>query len=162
MVKSLRPLLGLKSLEELDLHYTTINDLIFLKNLKSLIKLDVSENTALYSIDGVQYLYNLTEFYCSDTDVEDLTPLANLKNLKILDVSNTQIRTLRPLQMIKSLTEIDCSNTPIKTLKYLYSNPNLRMISIRNTQIPEESLEAAIKAIKNINYDPDNLVFELE
>jgi len=66
------------------------------------------------------------------------------------------------LQGVKSLAEIDCSNTSIKTIKYLYSNPNLKMISIRNTQMPKENIEIAKKAILKINYEPDNLVFEVE
>ena len=160
MVKNLRPLLNLLSIEELDIHFATINELIFLKNLRNLVKLDVSNNTSLYSIEGIERLNNLEEFNCSKTDIEDLTPMAKLQNLRILDVSDTEIRTLRPLQTIKSLTEIDCSNTAIKTLKYLYSNPNLKMISIRNTEIPKENIDIA--KILKINYQPDNLVFELE
>ena len=162
MVKNLRPLLNLSSLEELDIHFATINELIFLKKLKNLVKLDVSNNTSLYSIDGVQDLKKLDEFNCSQTDIEDLTPLTKHPSIRILDISDTDIRTLRPLQGVNTLVELDCSNTGIKTLKYLYSNPNLKMISFRHTSIPKESIEISKKAIKKISYLPDNVVFEHE
>jgi len=162
MVKNLSPLLGLSNLEELDLHLTTINELIFLKNLKKLTKLDASENATLYSIEGVEWLSNLIEFNISKTDVSELDALQNLKSLKILDISNTQVKTLRALQNVKTIQEINCNNTEIRTLKYLFANPNLSVISVRSTLIPKEDMKLAIDAITRINYQPKNIIFEYD
>lgn len=162
MIKNLGPLMTLGNLEELYLNNTTINELIFLKNLAKLTKLDVSENATLYSIDGVQFLGNLLEFNCSNTDVYDLTPLQNMKNLRVLDVSKTQIKTLKALQNVKSIQEINCNNTQINTLKYLFANPNLSIISARGTRIPKEDIKFTIDAITRINYQPKSLIFELD
>ncbi len=162
MVKNLSPLLGLGNLEELNLHLTTINELIFLKNLKKLTTLDVSEDSTLYSIEGVDGLANLIDFNCSKTDVSELEPLQNLKNLRVLDISNTQVKSLRALQNLKSLQEIDCSNTEVRTLKYLFSTQNLAIISARNTLIPKEDVKFTIEAITRINFQPKNIIFELD
>jgi internalin A len=160
MVKNLRPLLNLSSLEELDVHFATINELIFMKNLRSLVKLDVSDNATLYSIEGVEALANLTEFDCSNTDIEDLTPLQNSRVLKILDISNTQVTTLRPLQTVKSLVEINCSNSKIRTVRYLFSHTNLMMMAVKGTLIPKEELKGTKDALLKIVSQPSNFIFD--
>ncbi len=162
MVKSLHPLLYLVNLKVLDLHYTTINDLEFLRKLRKLVKLDVSNNTTLYSIEGVGGLVNLEEFYCSKTDIESLDPLAKCVKLRILDVSDTQVNSIRALQKIKPLVDINLNNTNVNTLKYLYASPNLMMISVRNTKISKSDINRSIEAIKKVVYKPENIVFETD
>ncbi len=137
MVKSLVPLRNLEKLRELDAHYTTIVDLRILKNLKSLSTLDVSQNISLFSLEGLNYLPELTDLNCSETNVDDLTPLSKLKILQRLDISKTKVETLRPIQLVKSLQDIDCSDTKIKpkSLDYLIGLPNLTMLRAKNINI---------------------------
>ncbi|MFN8257864.1 MAG: leucine-rich repeat domain-containing protein [Bacteroidales bacterium] len=160
MVKNLRPLLNLSNLEDLDIHFATINELIFIKNLKNLTKLDVSDNATLYSIEGVEGLANLMEFDCSNTDIEDLTPLQNSKSLKILDISTTQVNNLRPLQTVKTLQELNCTNSKVRTLRYLYSHTNLIMVAVRGTLIPKDELKIAKEALLRVVAQPTNFVFD--
>lgn len=76
MVKSLVPLRNLDKLSHLDAHFTTIVDLRILKNLKQLTTVDVSQNISLFSLEGLNYLPELTYLNCSETNVDDLTPLS--------------------------------------------------------------------------------------
>ena len=144
MVKSLAPLRGLTNLKKLDVHFCTVNNLIQIKDLKKLTDLNVSQNQSLYTIEGVDKLLNLINFDCSETNVDDLTPLQSLKYLESLHVSDTKVVTLRPLQGVRSLTEVDCSNTGISaaSLDYFYAHFGLTMFRGRNlSNITQKQLD---------------------
>ncbi len=139
MVKSLVPLRNLERLRDLDVHYTTIVDLRILKDLKMLTTLDVSQNISLFSLDGVNYMPELMYLNCSESNVDNLTPLSKLKNLQRLDCSKTKVESLRPIQLVKSLQDIDCSESKIKakSLDYLLGLPYLLMLRAKNIDITD-------------------------
>ena len=139
MVKSLVPLRNLEKLRDLDVHYTTIVDLRILKDLKKLTTLDVSQNISLFSLDGVNYMPELMYLNCSESNVDNLTPLSKLKNLQRLDCSKTKVESLRPIQLVKSLQDIDCSGSKIKakSLDYLIGLPYLLMLRAKNINITD-------------------------
>ncbi len=139
MVKSLVPLRSLEKLKELDVHYTTIVDLRILRELRSLLNLNVSQNISLFSLDGINYMKELEYLNCSETNIEDLTPLSKLKGLQRLDCSKTKVSSLRPIQLVKTLQDIDCSQTTIKakSLDYLIGLPHLLMLRAKNIEITD-------------------------
>ncbi len=65
----------------------------------------------LSSLDGLQYLTNLTKLYLFNCPrVSDLTPLADLTNLTKLYLFNCpQVSDLAPLAGLTTLTELDLS-----------------------------------------------------
>lgn len=142
MVKSLSPLRNLQYLTYLDAHYTTIVDMRILKDLKRLEHLNVHNNISLYSLDGLEYLYELRELDCSQTSIDLLTPLSELKKLERLNCADTRVYSLRPIQLVKSLEDIDCSNTEITgtSLEYLISNRNLIMLRAKNIDITKKQI----------------------
>jgi hypothetical protein len=143
MVKSLVPLRNMTKLRKLDLHLTTIVDLRILKDLKNLQELDISENVSLYSLDGVNYMPELAVLDCSDTNIDDLTPLSKLPLLNVLDCSNTKVYTLKPIQLVKSLQDIDVSETDIEgsSLDYLLGHSNLTMIRAKKIEISDQEIK---------------------
>ncbi len=142
MVKSLMPLRYMTKLTYLDLHFTTIVDLRILKELKGLEYLDVSNNISLYSLEGVNYMFELREINCSKTNVDNLGPLTKLPHLAIVDCSDTKVFSLRPLQLVKTLNDLDCSNTFIKakSLDYLLGHSALTMLRCKNIDITKEDI----------------------
>ncbi|NPA68820.1 MAG: leucine-rich repeat domain-containing protein [Chlorobi bacterium] len=155
MVKSLVPLRYLDKLRNLDVHYTTIVDLRILKDLKNLTDLDVSQNISLFSLEGLNYMPELSSLNCSETNIDDLTPLSKLKNLQRLDCSKTKVSSLRPLQLVKSLQDIDCSDTQIKakSLDYLIGLPNLIMLRAKNINISEDEVKEFETLLQKRNPD---------
>ena len=147
MVKNLGPIRDLKKLTELDAHFATVVDLRVLKGMTKLEILNVSKNASLFSLKGVEYLPNLKELNCSDTRINDLTPVSKLKRLQILDFSKTPVETLRPIQLVKSIYEIDCSDTKIsgKSLDYLLGHSNMTMIRAKNIDIENNEIAALEK-----------------
>jgi len=153
MVKNLSPLKNLTNLRILDVHFSTINKLVVISELKSLEILNVSQNLPLFQLDGVEGLVNLIEFNCSETKIDDLTPLQELKYLKILDISNTSITTLRPLQEVRTLEELDFSNTLITTssLDYFYSHLSLTMLRGREILTTTKEVDSFVKYYEKRN-----------
>ena len=57
-------------------------------------------------------LKNLKWLYLINTQVSDLSPLAELKNLKVLHlINNTQVSDLSSLAELKNLLQLDLRNT---------------------------------------------------
>lgn len=144
MVTSLAPLTYLKKLRKLDAHLCTVNNLGQIGELKNLTYLDLSENQAIFSLDGIQKLTQLVEFNCSSTNVSDLKPLENLKTLEVLNVSNTRVSTLRPLQTLRNITELDCSGTRISaaSFDYLISHMRMRFLRGRDLDVEQKEIDA--------------------
>ena len=70
--------------------------------------LDAKQTSPEWLLD----FYNqVVEVYFIDTQVSDLTPLANLKNLNVLYLSRTPVHDLTPLANLKSLQWLDLDNT---------------------------------------------------
>ena len=66
-----------------------------------------------------------------ETPVSDLTPLANLTNLKILELGQTQVTDLSPLANLTKLTWVDLSDTETtdeEVAKLQKAFPNCRII----------------------------------
>lgn len=155
MVKSLVPLRNLEKLYKLDAHYTTIVDLRILKDLKNLSDLNVSENVSLYSLDGVNYMYELRVLNCSKTNVDNLSPLSKLNFLNSLDCSDTKVESLRPIQLLKTLQDIDCSNTKIKakSLDYLLGHSILTMLRAKGIEITDAEVKEFERILQKRNPD---------
>jgi len=153
MVKNLAPLVSLKKLTKLDVHLCTVNKLVQIGSLTSLITLDVSQNRPLYDINGIEKLTNLVEFNMSETRVKDLKPLKKLKNLKVLNLADTPVETLREIQDLTELTEIDFSNTQISSasLDYLYGHMSYKMLRARNIEVSKDDIEAFTSFYKQKN-----------
>lgn len=66
--------------------------------------------------------------------VNDLSPLAGLKNLKDLDVWGTQVSDLTPLAGLKNLEKLDISNTPVSDLTPLVGLKKLKTLYLGREQ----------------------------
>jgi Leucine-rich repeat (LRR) protein len=69
--------------------------------------------------------------YLSNTQVSDLSPLAEFKNLAYLHIGDTRVNDLSPLAELK----------------------NLRELYLRNTQVSDEQVQELRQALPNCNID---------
>lgn len=70
-------------------------------------------NQAVRSIEGVQYLKNLTSLSMREQDIEDISPIAGLSSLASADFSRNQIRTLPDLSGMKALNSLNLEDNRI-------------------------------------------------
>jgi len=101
-------------------------------------------------------MVNLTELYVSESQIKLLDPVSNLKDLKVLDISNTPVNSLRPLSSVtirKSLRDLNISSTLIDgdQLDYLTGHITLEMIRCRDNKICPQSVEDFVNAFTKTN-----------
>ncbi len=77
--------------------------------------------------------------------LSNIRPLAALKNLQYLNISNTKIEDLSPVRYAKSIKTIIADNTPIEEISVLQYLDEIRYLSFRNANLER------IEPIKNLS-----------
>jgi Leucine-rich repeat (LRR) protein len=88
----------------------------------------------LYSFVSVDSL-NIS----GNRQIRQLAPLSELRDLKILDISNTSITNLGPISNVTFLEDLNISNTQTADIKFIKYADKLRALNISGTQIQEIS-----------------------
>ncbi|WP_419197163.1 InlB B-repeat-containing protein [Listeria monocytogenes] len=106
---------------------------------------NISADSGLYdniaSIEGVQYLNNLTELrlVSLDNSVSDLRPLSGLIKLEFISFYHSQISDLSPLSGLINLTSLTINDNKISDLSPLSNLSNLNKLDISRNQISDLS-----------------------
>ncbi|WP_446500014.1 leucine-rich repeat domain-containing protein, partial [Listeria innocua] len=106
---------------------------------------NISADSGLYdniaSIEGVQYLNNLTELRLENVDnsVSDLRPLSGLIKLEFISFYHSQISDLSPLSGLINLTSLTINDNKISDLSPLSNLSNLNKLDISRNQISDLS-----------------------
>lgn len=97
--------------------------------------IDISNNLTLSNLSPLNEMENLESINISNTLIDDLTPLRNLKKLKILDCSGSSVTSLFALRYLTSLVEIDISNTQIEDIEVLSGFKELSKIYLSGSAV---------------------------
>lgn len=81
----------------------------------------------------------LTHLYLDGTEVKDLTPFPNMKNLERISLCGTQVSNISPLSRLEQLQFLDISETQVRNLKPLSGLTNLRQLRIDGTNVTDLS-----------------------
>ncbi|KZU21560.1 hypothetical protein Nizo2484_1234 [Lactiplantibacillus plantarum] len=89
-----------------------------------------------YSLEGLQYATNLTTVWLNNnlnapsgsyySDVTDISPLANLQKLQVVNIQQNRITDISPLANLKNLTEVDAAYNHISDFSPLKGFKNLK------------------------------------
>ena len=92
-------------------------------------------------------LTNLKELNLQRNKITDLSPLVGLKNLQELNLSDNLFTDLSPLRGLTNLKELDLSRNNITDLSSLEGLTNLQTLRIYGILIPEEQIAMLKKAL---------------
>ncbi len=92
--------------------------------------------------DFLAYMPHLKYLILSDTQVSDLTPMENLKELLFLEAFLCNIRDITPLLGCTALEDVNLANNPIQDITVLGQMESLNNIYISGVNWPEEQKEA--------------------
>ena len=81
----------------------------------------------------------LTHLALDGTEVKDLTPFPNMKNLEWISLYGTRVSNISPLSRLKHLQYLDISETQVRDLKPLSGLTNLRQLRIDGTNVTDLS-----------------------
>ena len=112
----------------------------------------------LTSLDGIESLTNLNRLDCySGYALEDISALANLTNLKYLDLNSNNITDLSPLAGLVKLETLVLSGNPITDMSPLANLPALESLGLGSTDIAAipEGGTTAVTYLTFGGYDSD-------
>ena len=106
----------------------------------------VSDLTPLQELKNLQWL----ALSLNQTQVSDLTPLQELKNLQWLDLNQTQVSDLTPLQELKNLI-LYLNQTQVSDLTPLQELKNLQGLYLNQTQVSDLTPLQELKNLQGLS-----------
>ncbi|MDD2510381.1 MAG: DUF3048 domain-containing protein [Syntrophomonas sp.] len=91
--------------------------------------------TGITSLEGLQYLSNITSLYLNGNEIKDLSPLGTLANLRYLNINGNRIKKLGPLEQLTALQEINLSHNQVRDIEPLSNLLQLKRIYLNYNQI---------------------------
>ncbi len=137
-IKQIDSISALIKLEELSLGNNQITDIEPLKQLECLKKLYLNKNQ-IKNINSLEKLNkNLVVLGLDYNQIDDISLLANFKELTNLGLANNKIEDILALENLNKLKHLDLSNNPIKCINSLISlRENLIALGLNGTQISD-------------------------
>ncbi|WP_404459812.1 leucine-rich repeat domain-containing protein [Sutcliffiella horikoshii] len=105
-ISSLEGLQYASNLAYLDVQFNEITDVTPLKDLTSLINLEIWGNSNLTDISALANLTNLTYLDMDQTGITDISPLKDMDNLETLYMSNTYVTDISALLELDALVTV--------------------------------------------------------
>jgi Leucine-rich repeat (LRR) protein len=102
---------------------------------------------SIQSIEGAQYLINITHLYLDNNQISDVSALSGLTNLVWLHLENNQISDISALSNLTNLTYLYLYNNQISDILALSSLTNLTHVRLDNNQIIDIS---ALSSLTNL------------
>jgi Leucine-rich repeat (LRR) protein len=150
-IKSVEPLVEIKSLEMLSFAATPIpkaRQLSKLQNIKTLSIVD----TEFRELKTLMKLKRLKHLILSNTKLSDLKPLKKLNNLEDLSINNEPIDNLEVINEIASLKELTLSEINLKDLTVIKELKNLQVLYLQSVPINNLDLIIQLPNIKQVYY----------
>lgn len=98
-------------------------------------------------------LKNLKVVDLSGTQVSDVTPLLDQTNLDWLNLSDTLLNEVTPLVGLTNLKVLILSGTPVSDVTKLSGQTNLEHLILRRTQVSDEQIKKLKQALPNCIID---------
>ena len=89
--------------------------------------------------------------YWACNKVRDVAPLANLTNLRSLDLSSTQVSDVTPLVNLTNLRSLDLSSTQVSDVTPLVNLTNLTSLNLRGAQVSDVAPLANLTNLTSLN-----------
>jgi len=104
-----------------------------LNSIKRISDLDIGFNFRYFeikSLEGVQYLHNLTNIMLRGSEISNLSPLKNMNQLTGLILASNQIDDLSPISNLTALVELSIANNFITDITPIRQLNNLRYLNV--------------------------------
>lgn len=101
--------------------------------------LDLNNNSYILNIEPLAQLLNLKLLDISHTNITDLSPIRNLTELVELNISHTNVEDLSPLRYAQKLQRLNVSHTPVTDISVLERMKGLQNLQIGYTSVTDFS-----------------------
>jgi len=132
---SMPPIIGRKG-EEIPFKLTTISPLNGAQKLK---RLNVIGHAVSGKDMGPLNLPSMEELKMTDSGVEDISFLKNMKGLKILSIGKNKIKDISPLISLSNLEDVELYNNQIRDLSPLKNSTKIFFLSLGGNHLVDIS-----------------------
>jgi len=114
-------------------------------------------NTPVNDVSPLAELNNLRVLSLHGYQVSDVSPLAKLTKLEELDLDYTQVSDVSPLAKLTKLKSLHLWLTQVSDVSPLVTLTKLEMLNLRNTQVSEQAIEQLtfIRQLGNVAEEPE-------
>ena len=155
LISDLSPNSGLIKLERIWLHENPPIDLAPLEGLISLRTINSWGTPIISDLSPLAKLPKLQVIDICGGEISDLSPLANATGLKELSFAGNEIWDLSPLVNLTGLTRLNLENNEIEDVSPLAGLINLTLLNLENNEIldfsPLDALPESIHIIRHNN-----------
>lgn len=111
------------------LNKSTLSDLHFLKDLRWLKRLNISD-VNLKHIGEIKNLKRLQKVVLSGNQIKDISGLASLESLEFLDISNNNLESIETLAEFKNLKYLNLSHNKLSRFDTISKLKNLVVLNV--------------------------------
>ncbi|EPN3919149.1 leucine-rich repeat domain-containing protein [Listeria monocytogenes] len=127
-----------------------VTDEVTQTDLDSITQLS-AKSAGITTIEGMQYLTNLSELELTDNQITDVSPLANLTKITELGLSGNPLKDVSALAGLKSLKMLHLIYTDITDVTSLAGLTNLQELNLDINQITDISPLAALTNLQTLS-----------
>jgi Leucine-rich repeat (LRR) protein len=129
-----------------------------IRKVMSTDSLDISDNHYVRNIEPLAELNDLRYLNLSGTAIADLSPLRNLTELSDVDISKTQIKDLSPLRYAVNLSRLNMSETSIDSIRVLERFTNLKVLEMKESMSRDFSVLKNLDSVAVLDLEKANIV----
>lgn len=112
------------------------NGSIYESDLTKITEVAVYSPNNICNLEGIQYISNLKRIVLdSEGDLEDVSLLANLKELQSVTIENKKISDISPLASLKKIQVLSLDGNNIDNLNVIKNLTSLKVLRIANNKI---------------------------
>ena len=141
----------LKKIRNLTIDVESLSTLTDLRHFDNLKVLRLAEGYGIEDISPLAELEQLKELYLPANEIGDISPLFKLTELEVLDLSNNKIESIVPLTKIKKLTSLNLKNNNIQNITPLGGLKQLEELNLENNQVNEVNTLSQLTQLKQLN-----------
>jgi len=114
-------------------------------------------NTSPADVDDLTWLYRFVGVDSLDlsgnNEIQTLSPLFELRDLKVVNISNTGITDLSPISNVTFLENLNISNTATSDIQFVKYSDRLKHLDISNTKIEDISQLLNLKSLISLRIE---------
>ncbi len=114
----------------------TVTDTVTQDDLDEIVEISII-NTGMKSLEGMQYLSNLSILTLIKNPISDLTPLANLTDIIYLSMAFTNVTDLTPLSNLTNLDTLIVTHSSVSDLTPLVNLTKLTYLDLGYNEITD-------------------------
>ncbi|HMA97498.1 MAG TPA: hypothetical protein VKP30_32655 [Polyangiaceae bacterium] len=134
-------LASLRNLRYLSIHNAGSVDLELVANNAALELLDIAASTQVTSVGALGKLRRLRSLKLRGRDdIKNFEFLAQLRELRFLDLRRAKVKSLRPIEAIASLVDVYADDSTVSVLPRRHM-PNLRVFHVMSRDVPAEEVQ---------------------